>query len=336
MKQRVNVADGEPIGVYILETPSGKVYVGMTCDSFERRWHSHLKELRRGIHRSKGLQRSYDKYGWDNISKTIIKQWEKPPNMIDLLTLEKEILLEERVTWERIKNSGKLMLHSCPSGTGSILHTKESKAKLSKALKGKNFKFNPDVNDFKIVLKNLLVIKIIANHYSVCEATILRCMDRYDLHDYLDSVFSERILDLYKEGIYPDEIAKSVKVKKDKIYTTLIENGIVVNAVTADAETLRKMYWDDKMSAREIGEQFGMSSQTIRNRMRKNNIPLRQERHNFSKIALSPETVRKLYWDDNVSTKIIGEMFGASRTSVRLFMRRNNIPIRAPGEHKKN
>lgn len=51
-------------GVYRINSPSGRFYVGSSFDIYNR-WHCHKRDLRRGHHHSKALQRACDKYGLD-------------------------------------------------------------------------------------------------------------------------------------------------------------------------------------------------------------------------------------------------------------------------------
>lgn len=44
-------------------------------------------------------------------------------------------------------------------------------------------------------------------------------------------------------------------------------------------EVVKGLYWDEKLSANEIGRRFGLSGQTIRNYMRSNDVDRREERH---------------------------------------------------------
>jgi len=58
------------IGVYsiIFEgSTSNKKYIGSTSKSFQSRWGTHIRLLRKGIHHSKPLQNAYIKYGEDKI-----------------------------------------------------------------------------------------------------------------------------------------------------------------------------------------------------------------------------------------------------------------------------
>lgn len=49
-------------GIYTIETPSGRCYVGSAV-RFEHRWRVHLYNLRRGVHHCGALQNAYVKYG---------------------------------------------------------------------------------------------------------------------------------------------------------------------------------------------------------------------------------------------------------------------------------
>ena len=49
-------------GVYLITTPSGKMYVGSAID-VHRRWQKHRSDLKCGRHANAALQNSHDKYG---------------------------------------------------------------------------------------------------------------------------------------------------------------------------------------------------------------------------------------------------------------------------------
>lgn len=123
--------DANQIGVYLLKTPAGKCYVGMTCISFAKRWNEHLKELKSGRHKNPGLKNVYAKYGWDAIEKIILEAWNRPSTIQEIKLLEKHILKRERYWWEQFRTDGVEMLHGCPTGTGSVLHTNQTKERLS-------------------------------------------------------------------------------------------------------------------------------------------------------------------------------------------------------------
>lgn len=119
------------IGVYRIITPSGGIYVGMTTVSFKERWKQHCNDLKNNKHPTVGLKNVYKKYdNWNVFSLEILKMWSRPVEQHELLSVEKEIILEEKLAWIRHKNSGYNMLHGCPTGTGSVQHTAETKLKI--------------------------------------------------------------------------------------------------------------------------------------------------------------------------------------------------------------
>lgn len=123
-------ADKNLIGVYKIESPSGKTYVGMTCDSFSGRLSGHIKYLKNGGHHCKGLQRAYVKYGLENLKFTVLEKWEKP-HTSEMEALGSKILAREALWWRKIRSEGTLMYNGEPSGTGSVFHTEETKLRIA-------------------------------------------------------------------------------------------------------------------------------------------------------------------------------------------------------------
>ena len=61
-------------GIYKITCLStGEVYVGQST-AIARRWATHKRELKKGIHYNKHLQRTYDKYGEDDFVYEILEQ----------------------------------------------------------------------------------------------------------------------------------------------------------------------------------------------------------------------------------------------------------------------
>lgn len=62
------------VGIYCIENiKTNKVYIGQSID-IETRIKRHFRELENGIHHSKHLQRSYDKYGKENFSWRVLEE----------------------------------------------------------------------------------------------------------------------------------------------------------------------------------------------------------------------------------------------------------------------
>lgn len=56
-------------GIYAIESPSGKRYIGSAVN-LRRRWNGHRTKLLRGIHHNPGLQAACDKYGLEALKFT--------------------------------------------------------------------------------------------------------------------------------------------------------------------------------------------------------------------------------------------------------------------------
>lgn len=64
------------IGIYCIQNiKTNKKYIGQSID-IETRIKRHFRQLRRGIHHSIYLQRSYDLYGEQNFRSTVLEQCE--------------------------------------------------------------------------------------------------------------------------------------------------------------------------------------------------------------------------------------------------------------------
>src|SRR6266567_5214805 len=63
-----------PMGIYeICHVSSGRVYIGSAI-CVRCRWNEHRRELREGIHRNTYLQRTWNKYGEDYFSFTLLEE----------------------------------------------------------------------------------------------------------------------------------------------------------------------------------------------------------------------------------------------------------------------
>ena len=60
-------------GVYLISSPNGSIYVGMTYKSFEERWRTHRANYRKGQMTCMGLKRAFDKYGIASMSFEILE-----------------------------------------------------------------------------------------------------------------------------------------------------------------------------------------------------------------------------------------------------------------------
>ena len=116
-----------PVIYLITDTDTGsRAYIGMSTRNFETRWAEHLKYLKAGTHINKPMQSLYNTHGKPGLTAKII---------VDMTgATEIEILLEEKRQWLRYQSKGYHMMNACPSGGGSVIHTEETKQKISQSV----------------------------------------------------------------------------------------------------------------------------------------------------------------------------------------------------------
>lgn len=231
-------------GVYAIVTPADSVYVGMTMISFESRWYEHLKCLKNGSHRTRGLKSAYEKYGWENLEKIVLEDFSHEDKSIP--TLEIKILHRERYWWEQFFLDGASMLHGRPSGRGSVIHTQETKEKMSETARKKlELKLAVFKNSHDLVIrmaKNPSVTrKSFAEDFGVSMSLLKKYLTLHNISwDYSRQVwdlFQYPILSWYlKEGLTMDQIAQRIGCGKP----------IVVNHI----KNLRKLNPHEDWSSR--------------------------------------------------------------------------------------
>lgn len=104
-------------------------------------------------------------------------------------------------------------------------------------------------------------------------------------------------------------------------------------------EDLKQLYWDDEMSTLQIAEVFGCSKQCILNYMIKYDIPRRtrseaqKRKKNVSKVGLlSKDDLHDLYWNRDMSTLQIAEVFGCGKRCILDHMIKYDVPRRTRSE----
>lgn len=73
------------VGIYILVSPNGKIYVGQSR-KLRKRFYEHSRLLRRGKHHNKYLQNSYNKYNGEGFFACVIEYVEDPSKLTETET----------------------------------------------------------------------------------------------------------------------------------------------------------------------------------------------------------------------------------------------------------
>lgn len=111
--------------VYKHTTPSGKVYIGITSKPVEKRWLNG-----RGYARNEHFWNAIKKYGWDNIEHRVL-----------VSGLSKEEATEVEKMYIKLFRSHEIKhgYNLTEGGETGIVHTMESRRKLSESKKGKRY-----------------------------------------------------------------------------------------------------------------------------------------------------------------------------------------------------
>lgn len=220
-------------GIYQIVSPNNSFYIGMTSTSFDERWKNHLKTLRNGTHRCKGLQRAYNKYGENALSFEIIQVMTNKS--------QQEILEAELFWWKKYKSWGINVYNGEPTGTGSVKHTVDTKARIAKALRDKSvlLKCTYKACDIEFSGKNRKYCSTRCKNLDV----IIKCMKcelpfssasgkRKECYDCLkpslqiNSEIKDYIVKIYSDGLSLRQISHIVSASHITVRNILIDSNV--------------------------------------------------------------------------------------------------------------
>lgn len=100
-----------------------------------------------------------------------------------------------------------------------------------------------------------------------------------------------------------------------------------------DPETLRRLYHDEGLTLAEIGERFDRDRATIGHHFEKHGIERRGIGGGPKDAAYKDaETLRRLHWDEGLSTVEMGERLGKDRSTLEYWFEKHGIETRSRGE----
>lgn len=192
------------IGIYRIVSPSGSSYVGMTTKSFDERKTGHIRTLKNGNHRCSGLKRAHAKYDLANMTFEIL----------EILDGESEelILEREQFWWDLLYSRGINLYNGRTSGAGSVIHTSETKKKISESLKKRNPASHVTAscpichNEFRRLAKRY-------KEGSCCSTSCARIFSTTKKRGDLDS----KVLALRKEGLSTWKIAEELGTYQQQV-----------------------------------------------------------------------------------------------------------------------
>jgi transposase len=95
-------------------------------------------------------------------------------------------------------------------------------------------------------------------------------------------------------------------------------------------EVLNNLYWNGRLSQRAIARKFGVSQKTIKNWMKKFNIPSRH----YNRLDITKELLEKLYLKKKIPMPRIAKMLSTTYDTIWHKMRAYSIKIRSMSEAK--
>lgn len=94
--------------------------------------------------------------------------------------------------------------------------------------------------------------------------------------------------------------------------------------------TLRRLYWKEGASSRQIARKFGVSQKTIRNWMKRFNIP----RRCFNRLDITKELLEELYLKKKLPMPKIAKTLSTTYDTIWRKMRKYGIRVRSMSEAK--
>lgn len=138
----------------------------------------------------------------------------------------------------------------------------------------------------------------------------------------------EEIRRLYQdEGLLQREIAVKLDCSVGLIQRHMKEHNIPRTRnlkLNLDPELIRKLYWDENLTLKETASRLGCHRLILLEYMTDYNIPRR--RGGKVTVKISPEELRELYQDKNLSMYEIAKFFNVSQGSVLRKMIAYDIP----------
>jgi hypothetical protein len=100
-------------------------------------------------------------------------------------------------------------------------------------------------------------------------------------------------------------------------------------------EEMRRLYEEEQWGTPQLGEKYGVNAKTIGYHLTKAGVVLRPTGGKTKPTSMTDDELRRLYWDEQLSTAQIAARMGRPHCYVRERMVRAGIPRRPVGEARK-
>jgi len=192
-----------------------------------------------------------------------------------------------------------------------------------------------------------MTLREIGQHYGISESTVHKRMEELGVPRRAagpqgkDFPPEEEIRELYWEkGMTLREIGQHYGISENAVYKRMETLGIPRRSTgprsknLPSEEELQKLYWEEERTLQEIGDRYKVSADVIRRRMKFLGIDRRAGGGRVREPS-SVEELRRLYWDEQLTMREIGERYGVSRQRIHQKMEAFGIPRRSAVEAAK-
>ncbi|WP_224449313.1 HNH endonuclease [Haloprofundus salilacus] len=160
------------------------------------------------------------------------------------------------------------------------------------------------------------------------------------MSDVIDHTDKEALKELYYgEGLSVNEIADRSAVTYPTVIHWMDKHGIErrsqgggkhENTPWRDEPRLRQLHHEEELTVPEIAEELDTTDTTIQTWLRRHDIENQtNDIKRRRRMWADPEELRRLYHDEELSLREVGEVFGVDRDRVRSEMDRHGIPRRS-------
>lgn len=100
-----------------------------------------------------------------------------------------------------------------------------------------------------------------------------------------------------------------------------------------DDKEIKRLYIEERLSTTQIGEKFGVNSDTINRRLKKQRVKVR---HKNTRDDLDDKEIKRLYIEEGLSTVQIGKKLGTTDPTISKRLKKQGIKLRGKVSNTSN